>query len=45
MDLEVIADDDKNMQNHSFKQWLANLNAQNSMLKIVLKLADFIDNS
>jgi hypothetical protein len=45
MELEVIADDDKNMQNHSFKQWLANLNAQNSMLHIVLKLADFIDNS
>jgi len=45
MDLEVIADDDKNMQNHSFKQWFANLNAQNSMLYIVLKLADFIDNS
>jgi len=45
MDVDIIADEDKNMQNHSFKQWLANLHAQNSMLHIVLKLADFIENS
>jgi len=44
MDLEVIDDEDKNLSNHSFKQWLANLNAQNSMLHVCLKLAEFVEN-
>lgn len=43
VEIEAIADDDPKAQTTSFKQWLANMSAQNSMLQIVVKLAEMVD--
>ena len=44
VEVETIADD-AHLWSPSFKQWLTNMSAQNSMLQIVLKLAETVDHT
>jgi hypothetical protein len=42
VEVEAIADD-THLTTSTFKQWMANMSAQNGMLSLVVKLADVVD--
>lgn len=44
VDVEVI-DDNQALNEPTFKQWLANMVAQNNMMHVILKIADFVDSA
>lgn len=41
----ALEQDDVHSKNPSFKMWLANMAAQNNMLHLILKIAEFINTS
>lgn len=43
VDIDPIADEDEHVKNPSFRQWLANMSAQNNMLHLILKIAEFVN--